>query len=174
MHPVKFELISTHINGRLAMSVDDCVIIEEIARQCETWIEIGTLWGGSAIMAALSNPNLRIITIDPLEGYRNEFPTCDDILENFLSFNVAHQIALVKTKSDPWPLPQEFVADAVMIDGDHSLEVLKSDWENAKKVSQKFILIHDYDDPPIREFADGIKDCQIIKSSQRMVAFERI
>jgi len=171
---VEFDLISTRIKGRLAMAADDCAIIEEIARQCKTWVEIGTLWGGSAIVTALSNPDLRVIVIDPIERYRDEFPTCEDILMNFLSFNVAHQIALVRAKSNPWPLPLKLVVDAVMIDGDHSLEALKSDWENAMKVAQKFILVHDYDDPIIKEFINGNNDYQIIKSSQRMVALERI
>lgn len=171
---MEFELISTHIKGRLAMAADDCMIIEEIARHCNTWIEIGSLWGGSAIVAALSNPDLRVIAIDPIERYRDELPTCDDILLNFLSFNVAHQIALVRAKSDPWPLPPGFEADAVMIDGDHSLEALKSDWKNARLIARKFVLFHDYDDPTIRKFTDGIRDFKIVKSSQRMVAFERI
>jgi hypothetical protein len=169
-----FELITSRITGRLAMSVDDCAIIEEIAPQCSTWIEIGTLWGGSAILAALSNPNLKVIAIDPIERYQNEAPTCDDILANFLTFNVAHQISLVKAKSDPWPLPLDFVADAVMIDGDHSLEALESDWNNAKRIAKKFILIHDYDDPPIRKFTEKIRDFKIVKSSPRMIALERL
>lgn len=177
-----YDLVSQKIHGRLALNRRGAETIEDIAAQVKTWVEIGALWGGSAILTAMANPDLRVISIDPLSGYygRIDDPyskhlslTADAVLDNFNRFGVAHQIALVKARSDPWPLPMDFLVDAVFIDGDHSYHAVLSDWNNAKKVAQKFVLFHDYDDPNIKTMIKGHVDWNVYSEHERMIVFVR-
>ena len=53
--------------GRVALWDDDAKIIKEVASLGKTYVEIGTLFGGSACIAGLSG--CEVFCIDPLDGY---------------------------------------------------------------------------------------------------------
>ena len=116
----------------------------------DLYLEIGTLWGGTAIIAALAGAK-KVITIDSMDGirwrepdpfYPDELVTKERILRNFYEFGVEDIIELVHAKSYPFPL-KNIYPDITLIDGGHDGEVLQ-DWESVKDITKKVILIHDY------------------------------
>jgi len=167
-----YDRIVREITGRIAMTQPECEIIEEIAGQVSTWVEIGCLWGGSAILAAMANPDLRICTVDPFDKYYDDDLCVETVLENFVRFGVAHRISIVKAKSHPWPFPASVRFDAALIDGSHTVQDVKADWENVWASTDRFVLFHDYDDPPIQDFIETSVKLKPYRISKRMVAFE--
>ena len=119
----------------------------------DLYLEIGTLWGGTAIIAALAGAK-KVITIDSMDGirwsepdpfYPDELVTKERILRNFYEFGVEDIIELIHAKSYPFPLKNVY-PDITLIDGGHGKDVLH-DWESVKDITKKVILIHDYKDP---------------------------
>jgi len=164
--------VARNIIGRIAMTQPEAEIIEAIAARVSTWVEIGCLWGGSAILAALANPGLRIYTIDPFGKYYDGDLSVETVLDNFMRFNVAHQVSIIKARSSPWPLPKFLRVDAILIDGDHTIESVNADYESALAFTNKFILFHDYDDVLIHEFIHANVRLKVHHTSKRMIAFE--
>ena len=116
----------------------------------DLYLEIGTLWGGTAIIAALAGAK-KVITIDSMEGLRWSTPdpwyphepiTKERIISNFHAFGVEHVIDLIQAKSHPFPF-KNIYPDITMIDGDHETETI-NDWHNVKDITKHAILIHDY------------------------------
>jgi len=114
------------------------------------YLEIGTLWGGTAIIAALAGAK-QVITIDSMDGlrwhepdpwYPDEMISKERILANFYAFGVEDIIHLVHAKSYPFPL-DEIYPDVTLIDGAHDETVFK-DWESVKDITRQAVLIHDY------------------------------
>jgi len=152
------------LEGRIAMRPEEVELLREVCRESKSHLEIGTLWGGSAVLAAMAGP--RVVTIDPMVGgyWENgdpgvelHIPTADAILSNFLSFNVAHKISVVKASSDPWPLPTDLMFDTALIDGDHSKEGCARDLRAVSRITRYDIMIHDYRDDShegVREAVD--------------------
>lgn len=142
------------------------------------YIEIGTLWGGSAVLAALVKEMYsisgRVYAIDPMIGYYGaddgaRRPAVSDFYDNLKRFSVDAE--LVQAYSDPFPI--NTIANVVLIDGDHSLEMVARDWMNTKEHSTRFIIFHDYNDPPIRDFVDSITDWHVYKKIDTMAVLER-
>ena len=118
-------------------------------------MEIGTLWGGTAIIAALAGAK-KVITIDSMDGirwnkpdpyYPDEIVTKERILSNFHAFGVEDRIELIHAKSYPFPL-KNIYPDITLIDGDHGKDVL-FDWESVKGITKRLILVHDYHSPKL-------------------------
>ena len=87
--------INKHMIGRIAGSEPEAELIEKYTRDSKVHFEIGCLWGGTAILAALSGAE-RIYTIDFMKGgfWDNgdpgagmKIPTPGIVLENFATFN---------------------------------------------------------------------------------------
>lgn len=145
--------------GRVAMGAE-LDVLRKAVKGKRTYVEIGVLWGGSLIEAALAEPNLRCWGIDPFDGYYggrdlydgNEWrvPNIDDVVDNLKAAGVEDRVELVWAYSNPFPLPgMQF--DVGLIDGDHSIEAVKQDWESLSKCCA-VVLLHDADDPAIAEF----------------------
>ena len=119
-------------------------------------VEIGTLWGGSAIIAALAKRDAdrseMVITIDSmdtkfwLEGdpMGLGIPTLDKVIDNFNFFNVMNEIVLMAAKSFPWPLPLSNRFGTAFIDGDHHTDSVRQDFYSAGAIAP-ILLFHDYD-----------------------------
>lgn len=176
-----YESIGAQMIGRIAMSAEDAALVEKYAALCYTWCEIGTLWGGSAILAALANPELQVTCIDPMQGYygekdkwvgMGELPTVSKFRANLELFEVSNRVLLIQANSVPFPCVDHF--DGFLIDGDHSPEVVAEDIVNAQKHASKYILIHDTNDGNIqavieREIAWGM--WRDVEASPRMRVF---
>jgi predicted O-methyltransferase YrrM len=120
-------------------------------------LEIGTLHGGSAVLAALikkgNNFSGDVWCVDPLDGYymgtKYECPvdlvtkipvTKERVLKNAKEFGVIDRIKIIAAKSIPWPkgLPERFIS--VFIDGDHSGDAPLLDWRNIKDRTDKYVI----------------------------------
>lgn len=120
-------------------------------------LEIGTLFGGSAILAARIKQHYDldgvIICVDPLEGYygigsdpfSNVDISIDVVRENALNFGVLDRIVIAPFKSNPWFLNPSFRFKSAFIDGDHTHKGCLSDWENCRNRVTDFIMFDDYD-----------------------------
>lgn len=142
------------MTGRLALlSEAEAELLAEIVRHCPgPHVEIGCLWGGTAIIAALAKDAGRVITIDPMAGgwwdtedpTTNTRPTPAAVLANFQQFGVAHKISVCMAASHPWPLPDDLTPDTILIDGDHAYGGALADWRSASPRAGRYILVHDY------------------------------
>ena len=161
-----YEEITSKMTGRFAMQQEDAELIERviIAAGDGDYLEIGALYGGSVILAALVKQINGIkgdsYTIDPMIGYyggkdpgSGYVPSAAILQSNADLFGVA--IRLIKAKSHPYPA-EDIAANVILIDGDHSAEACYIDWLNASKHSSKFVLFHDYHDENIKALVDGI------------------
>lgn len=97
----------------------------------------------------------RIVTIDPnpdekfLGALQQVFP------QDW--FKMIHFIKAPSSEALP-KIPETF--DLIYVDGDHSYEGTKSDWENTKDKYEKFLLFDDYHLPSKND--PGIKCSQLI------------
>ena len=156
-----FESISSRMIGRIAMLPAEAVLVEKYAKRCKTWLEIGTLWGGSCLLVALANPSLKVICVDPMIGYYGEkdkdanmTPSIEAFYENLRRFDVVERVTLLQQESSPFP---DVFADCIFIDGAHDYDSVKHDMQSACEHAKRYILCHDTNDENIlRAIQDGI------------------
>ena len=137
-------------------------------------LEIGTLFGGSAICVALMKIQAgftgNLYCIDPLDGYYmgTEYEKSVDpetqlpidiktLTENVERFGVSNRVIAWRKKSIPFPIPLDMRFSTAYIDGDHWGENPLIDIVNASMVTSKFIIVDNYDD----KHPDVIKACKM-------------
>lgn len=151
--------IIKNLDGRMCYESSNCNYLAWAVAQAGDGdhLEIGTLHGGSAILAALikraNNFSGNVWCVDPLDGYymgtKYECPvdlvtkipvTKERVLKNAKEFGVSDRIKVIAAKSIPWPegLPQRFAS--AFIDGDHSGDVPLKDWRNVKDRTDKYVI----------------------------------
>ena len=174
--------------GRTAMDDADIINLCAMVHGAKTHIEIGTLWGGSAIAVALANTDLQVICIDPFDGYYGGYdrwgggdtPNMSKAEANMAAHGVRDRIRLIRAKSQPFPFTG--TADTGFIDGDHSYETVWADWHSLDAAGCKRIAVHDMDDPEVlravtRAQVDGktfwLIYWQVIMETKRIAGFER-
>jgi hypothetical protein len=103
-----YDHIQEHITGRMAITRPEAALMAKYASGAGLYVEIGCLWGGTAILAALVGAG-KVITIDFMRGgfWENGDPACNHlvpsagiVLDNFARFGVAHRISVYKGESD--------------------------------------------------------------------------
>lgn len=153
------DLINEKITGRLALiSHNESDLLSKYARLDGDYTEIGCLWGGTAILAALSKRDVgasgHVYTIDSMRGgfwvtgdplYNREIPTLEKVEQNIKLFGLEENITVIVGDSNPLPLPKDIKPTVVLIDGDHRYTGCMIDWMNVKAIKPNYILIHDYD-----------------------------
>ena len=119
-------------------------------------LEIGTLFGASAIHAALTKKRNglggKVVCIDPFESdlltptiwaqCNDIAPTVEIVMSNATHFGVDDRIEIIQKKSNPLPFAGQRFATAY-IDGDHSVEGVRADWNNLKKIVDVAVLLDD-------------------------------
>lgn len=136
--------INEKINGKSAMTPQDAAILAQAVRNAGDGdhLEIGSLFGGSAILAALTKKlyglSGGIVCIDDLEMTGDNV-----ILKNAALFGVDDIITVYLVKSNPFPFQRRFVS--TLIDASHDYGWCLADWKNAKQYTDKYIIFHDYD-----------------------------
>lgn len=155
------------------------------------YVETGCFFGGSAMIVALAKGDAgvpgRIYTIDPMvlkEDWVNHEPlTVRILMENFVKYGVAWRINLILAKSHPLPLPSWVRPKMSFIDGDHNYDPVLQDWQNLRKITEKYILFHDYVKtggpwPGIKKVVDRIyekdHEWELIDHVQNTMVFQKV
>ena len=190
-----YDHISKNITGRIALiSRLEAKVLERYTAREGDHVEIGCLWGATAILAALAKREAgvegHVYTIDKMSGgfwqtgdteYYNRVPTRKIVMQNFERTGTQHDITLVEALSNPWPLPDTVKPRTVLIDGSHTYEGCKQDWQNVKRLEPEFVLFHDYASgrhPGVQKAVDKIRSSEpewkMIEQADSLVVFKRI
>jgi hypothetical protein len=193
--------------GRVAGDVDDhvlnyymiCCSTHLLAATTPAHGEIGVLFGGSLLMMlhALrsSRSDHRALVIDPLDGYygQNLDPvtglpvTLDNVAANIrhLGFEM-NRVRIVKARSESQEALQvarAFPLASLWIDGDHSYEGIRRDWQNYSPlvIPGGYILIDNYHDgcfPGVDKFVDEdllpkLAGWEVVANFSRSILFKK-
>lgn len=145
-----YDFIQQNMTGRIAITKAEADLLVSTLRPDDLYLEIGCLWGGTSILAALHCK--RVITVDFMRGgfWNTEDPIAKIrptpwlVLDNFAKFGVAHKVSVVKDYSHPWKL--DVYPDVMLVDGGHGHKDARNDWLTAERIAQRVILVHDYDE----------------------------
>jgi len=202
--------IENQMIGRIAGDIEDYILnyyMVYFSAYLESDIkpahaEIGVLFGGSLILMLFalhnSGSDHAVIAIDPLKGYYGEnldpvtnLPinraTLDANLSkfNFLSSKVTI-ISAMSESAEAIATTRNLRFGSLWIDGDHSYEGVKRDWENYSSlvVPGGYIHIDNYHDqmyhyPGIDRFVDGnllpaLKGWELVGHLNRSILFKKI
>ncbi len=153
--------VKSRITGRIACDQPAAVLLQEtVARVGGDYIEIGTLFGGTAILAAMMGVG-KVYAIDPVDGYYNPgqvdkttmlVPSVAIFEENMRRFGV--EVTLFPHKHPPWP-------DAIknnrfgigFIDGDHGLRGAQLDYR-ALRSRCECIIFDNVEKPAVQTVVD--------------------
>jgi len=142
-------LVEAIISGKFTMEIDNAAAIAQCVSACTgDYLEIGVLYGGSAILAAFFCRG-KVYGVDPFGWGPNQtkhpvVPSAGVVKMNATKFGL-HNVIQVFTQTHP-PLPPELEDkrfDVAFIDGDHSFDGTMADWQNLKDRVDKYMLFHD-------------------------------
>jgi hypothetical protein len=163
--------VKKNMLGRIAEERNNTVLMAETVMRDGDHLEIGTMHGGSAIVAALVKREFgfggNVVCIDPLDGYytgtRYEFEvdpvtfvpiTIETIRENEKRFGV--ELEIVQARSHPFPIHDRTFTTAY-IDGGHTGDTPILDFINASACTTGFIVFDNCDE----RHRDVMKACRI-------------
>ena len=165
IHEIVVE-VENGIKGRVANKIGDKrinnveLLLEYVLKAGGgNHLEIGTLFGGSAIAVALlkyeyHQPGM-VFCIDPLNGYYGENQpdssgisvSSETLFENIEKFEVEDKVAVIKASS--FHACKEFVDikfSTAYIDGDHKGNMPLWDWNGVKSLVTKYVIFDNWDD----------------------------
>jgi cephalosporin hydroxylase len=144
--------LDVQIQGRSIISQFDAGLLAQMVVDARhgDHVEIGTLFGGSAIVAALAKREFDLIgqihCVDPLN---NAIPdrsgilaSPDLIMENAKLWEVEDRIVIHRRSSYPFPIERTFATG--YIDGDHWNNFPAKDWDSLKQVVSYMVMFDDY------------------------------
>lgn len=175
----RIRLMEAFSKGRLAATIEDIVlriiVCKSIANKDVVIVEIGSLFGIclSSIYDNINTSNYmsQVIAIDPLDGYYGENRT-DPFTGEFVDENTFHynmnligpekNYTLLKhlsTDQEAIDHVAKTKCDVLIIDGDHSYQGVKNDFDLYMPFVNKggYIIFDDYnaeDWPDVKEFVD--------------------
>lgn len=137
------------LHGRACMSDDELDLLHDTAGIAGDHLEIGSMWGGTAIVAAAAKDQAGVdggvVCIDPFSdsdagiGGR---PSPEVFWENVEEAGYTGRVELFVCQSAPWPIDTTRRFSSVLIDGNHNAPWPETDWESARCVTDT-ILVHD-------------------------------
>ena len=155
--------VQNKMNGRPAMKMHDYGVLAQAIWNVDglgIHLDIGTLYGASAIVAALikkrhfrSSP---VVCVDPFDQYygKGKDPITPDIpisvktlRENLEMFDVAEQVIIISSPSYPAPIELSQIGidySTVLIDGDHNDQGPLNDFYTAQRLKAQYVIFHDY------------------------------
>ena len=151
-------------------------------------LEIGTLFGGSAIAGALLKEELSqsgiIVCIDPLDGYYGGADlsgvpvTVETLFQNIDMFNVGNRILVMQAYSQMC-IAMGIDFSTAYIDGDHKHGTPLDDWMYVKDIVNKYVIFDNwnYGLPDVERacrIADSDPEWRCIYSSGITYVVERI
>lgn len=146
-----FMFSSNQLNhGVASLQIDEAALLYRLARDAQVgpFVEIGRFKGGSAVIFAAALPEgLELWSYDLHVALRPDMPGAelDAELEAALTrFGVAHKVHLVVGDSRKVAPPAEQI-ELLFIDGDHSYEGAKADYERWNELVRPggHLLFHD-------------------------------
>jgi len=167
------EEINQAIKGHICMSVNEVEFLVECIKLAGNGdhLEIGSMWGGSAILAALTKKRNgitgKVVCVDPFRdmdwssGRPGGRPNPDIFLSNMKAMGVEDMVELVCAYSNPWPLGKRKFS-SIFVDGDHAENWPVIDWHNSKNRTDLVI----YHDLTIYE-KDVMRAVKIIRADSR-------
>lgn len=195
-------LLESQMKGRLATAIETIVLRSLVSsapkRTDVSILEIGTLFGiGAAAVyeaAANEHDNVHLTVIDPLDGYyvagRSDPLTGARVNETTLRQNWSHapiperDYSIIKhfsTAEAAIEAARARAYDVLIIDGDHSLEGVRADFETYAPMVRPggYILFDDYDVqtwPDIRRYVDaeiaGLPELRRVGAAFRTIVFQ--
>jgi len=137
-------------------------------------LEIGRYWGGSLVLLAMAthDSKVKIISIDCIEGCHD--PDVDDWLTEY---EENHRLDIRVGNSHTM---ENIRLSMLFVDGDHSYEGCKKDFDHHWNWVDGPILCHDYKDPTcpgVTQCVDEYVDkgyARIIEQASTMVALEKL
>lgn len=188
-----YDEINKKITGRLALlSAEEADALYRITAIPGDHVDLGTLWGGTAVLAALAKQRAEapghIYTIDFMRGgywatgdpsRGGLVPSEATIHQNLSLFGISGRVTVIKAPSHPWPLPEDVLPTSVLIDCDHSYEGCLRDWNKVRSLTPLFVAFHDYNaktHPGVAKVVDEIasRDDQyrLIEQAGTLIIFE--
>lgn len=148
MKPVVKRAIEKN-GGKFSMHPADAGAIAQCCANAPgEYLEIGSLFGGSAIIAALFSTG-HVYGIDPF-GYSmgqtktGATPSAEVVMQNAYEWGAQDKITMFTQKHPPLPPELENMRFSVaFIDGDHTYGGAHKDWENLKDRVDRYVLFHD-------------------------------
>lgn len=152
--------IQASMIGRIATEKYGCATIAAASARYphDMHIEIGTMFGGTAILAALAKKakggSGKVLVVDPLtkHGYyggRDDQtgirPTSGIFWENAKRFGVEHMLELHDQPSYPFPYAIQGLCMTAFIDGCHDHPIVFHDWLNIRKRAAGYVLFDNVD-----------------------------
>lgn len=155
-----YNQIASKISGRYAMWPMDAVGWYWCNQQFDKpTLEIGTAFGGSAIVAAFAKRDAgftsKVYAVDPLNGYYGKgkvdnissgMPSLELVKNNLARLGVEDMIELVPAFSPNIPNNlKEMKFGTVLIDGSHETADVLNDWKLAKSITEPGAVIFFHD-----------------------------
>lgn len=149
-----FAEIDATIQGHVCMYANEAGLLAEAVRLAGNGdhLEIGSMWGGSAVLAALVKQKYKltgkVVCVDPFRdgdcspGFPGGRPDEQIFWANMDAAGVADRIELHTCYSDPWPFPAERRFASIFVDGDHLGHWPLTDWHNARQHTD-LVIYHD-------------------------------
>lgn len=188
-----YDRINSKMIGRLATFPEELDLLVKYTEIEGDHLEIGCLWGGTAILTALSKIKKKVsghvYTVDFMQGgmwvkgdheHGYEIPSLEKIMQNIKTFRVGKRVSVIVDKSNPLPIPKDVKPVTVLIDGDHREAGCLLDWMNANHLKPEYVLIHDCDEihPGVQKVVEYITahepEWEMIEQAKSMVVFKRI
>ena len=150
--------INAGIVGRIALmsEAEAQTLYKLVSEHSGDHVEIGTLWGATAVLAGLAKVRSKrrgtVYTIDYMRGgyWDHGDPGCGRkrpnpavVVDNIDAFGLAGRVVPVRASSYPFPLLTVKPVTA-LIDGGHEYEPCLRDWQSLKVITGKVIAFHDY------------------------------
>jgi hypothetical protein len=158
------DYISKHMIGRIGMLADECTLLGDTVKDSTRHLEIGTLWGGSALVAAMAGAK-QVYTIDLMSGGwwdAGQDPKVNPplgpkaVIDNLTGAKLRERIVLVVSPSNPFPL-DGLAFETALIDGDHSFGGVRADFHNVYPRTSRAIMFHDCEQsyPGVMQFINS-------------------
>ena len=187
------DYVNKRLIGRVALNGDDqAELLAKTVAIPGLHVEVGTLWGGTAILAALAKTEAHVqghvLSIDfMLGGFWNtedpeihKRPTPQDVYMNMIRFGVEGMVSVLRCPSHPWPLAHHIRPVTALIDGDHSKDGCLRDWLSLKDRVERYVMFHDYHKyyPGVQGVVDNVvrndDNWEEHNHIDRLIGFERV
>lgn len=149
----EFGRINAKITGHICMYEDEAELLAKSIYMAGDGdhLEIGSMWGGSAILAALVKKHYKlsgqVMCIEPFRdadcspGFPGGHATQEIFFKNMKIMGVKNLVSLYYGYSCPFPFGKCKFASA-FVDGDHSGDWPLIDWQNVSQVAST-VIYHD-------------------------------